>query len=176
MWNKRNRHLAALRTLFITQVFQQAMFFPWIQSFVWMQVLHTPERWLLQVKTLLHALSCTRLLSEHRRQALDSCLSRDAISQFVLWWPAVGIAGWPCQPPAVPAAGTSCHSLRRGLSSAVWWQQMSVTGSQHLRNMVLFIPSLKMPVGYMIQYCMGCSFVSKKACVDGFYLLIYKFL
>lgn len=145
-----------------------------MQSFVWMQVLL--EHRLLQVKTFLRVFSCTRLLSEHRWQALDSCLSRDAIAQFVLWCPAVGIAGWPCQPPALPAAGTSCHTLHRGLSSAVWWQQMSVTGSQHLQNMVLFIPSLKMPVGYMIWYCVRCSFVSKKAYVDGFYLLIYKFL
>lgn len=97
-----------------------------MQSFVWMQVLL--EHRLLQVKTFLRAFSCTRLLSEHRWQAWDSGLSWDAIAQFVLWWPAVGIAGWPCQPPALPAAGTSCHTLHRGLSSAVWWQQMSVTG------------------------------------------------
>lgn len=102
-----------------------------MQSFVWMQVLL--EHRLLQVKTFLRAFSCTRLLSEHRWQALDSCLSQDAIAQFVLWWPAVGIAGWPCQPPALPAAGTVPHvthsagdSILRSGDSRCQWQGVSI--------------------------------------------------
>lgn len=64
--------------------------------------------------------------------------------------------------------------LCRGLSSLVTADVVS--DREPGWNMGEFIHPLKMPVGYTIRYCMRCSFVSKKAYVDRFYLLIYKFL
>lgn len=90
-------------------------FFSLIQSLPWTSVLHALEHWSDGFcKGNFPVFSCTWLFSERRWQALDSCLSWVAVSQFVLLWPSVKIAAQVPQPPAVPSAGSSWHYAPQG--------------------------------------------------------------
>lgn len=107
-----NRHFSAVRTLVITPKSVIVTYFsPWIQSFIWIQMLCSLEnyttwfcKWSFPTCIFLHA-------DVRWVQVTGSHLSGDAISQFVPSWPKIWITARECQPRAVTSAGRLCFML-----------------------------------------------------------------